>query len=117
MAYDSDESGRREIYVQGFPERRGKWQISAEGGRLPHWRADGKELYWFDNTGTSVTAAPIELQARDAKSGRPELLFRAPSYGFATLDGKRFLVAAPEGGEQQALPMAVVTNWAAGLAK
>ena len=43
--------------------------------------------------------------------------FRAPSYGFATLDGKRFLVAAPEGGEQQALPMAVVTNWAAGLGK
>ena len=62
-------------------------------------------------------AVPVELQAEAVKSGRPELLFRAPVFGFATLDGKRFLVQVPEGGEQQALPMAVVTNWAAGLAK
>ena len=62
-------------------------------------------------------AAPVELQAEAVKSGRPELLFRTPVQGFATLDGKRFLVAVPEGAEQQALPMAVVTNWAAGLAK
>ena len=62
-------------------------------------------------------AAPVELQAEAVKSGRPELLFRMPLSGFATLDGKRFLVKEPEGGEQQALPMAVVTNWAAGLGK
>jgi len=31
VAYTSDESGRREVYIQGFPERRGKWQVSAEG--------------------------------------------------------------------------------------
>ena len=61
-------------------------------------------------------AAPVELQAEAVRSGRPELLFRMPFQGFATLDGKRFL-AASDGGEQQALPMAVVTNWAAGLAK
>ena len=62
-------------------------------------------------------AAPVELQAEAVKSGRPELLFRTPVQGFATLDGKRFLVQIPEGGEQPALPMAVVTNWAAGLGK
>ena len=65
----------------------------------------------------SLMAAPVELQATAVRSGRPELLFRSPFVGFATHDGKRFLVHAPEGGEQQALPMAVVTNWAAGLAK
>jgi len=32
VAYGSDESGRQEVYLQGFPERRGKWQVSAEGG-------------------------------------------------------------------------------------
>ena len=117
VAYNSDESGRSEIYIQGFPERLGKWQISAEGGFLPQWRADGKELYWLGNDLRSVMAAPVELQAEAVKSGRPELLFRTPIPGFATLDGKRFLVQIPEGGEQQALPMAVVTNWAAGLAK
>ena len=117
VAYNSEESGRNEIYIQGYPERRGKLQISAEGGTLPQWRADGKELYWYANDFRSVMAAPIELQAEAVKSGRPELLFRMPLSGFATRDGKRFLVKEPEGGEQQALPMAVVTNWAAGLAK
>ena len=62
-------------------------------------------------------AAPVELQSESVKSGQSELLFRTPAFGFTTLDGKRFLVSAPEGGEQQALPMAVVTNWAAGLAQ
>ena len=62
-------------------------------------------------------AAPVELQAEVVKSGWPELLFRMPLSGFATLDGKRFLVKEPEAGEQQPLPKAVVTNWAAGLAK
>ena len=117
VVYRSNESGRSEIYIQGFPDRRGKWQISAEGGTVPQWRADGKELYWIGNDLASVMAAPVELQAAAVNSGRPEALFLLPGSGFATLDGKRFLVAAPEGGEQQALPMAVVTNWAAGLAK
>ena len=117
VAYNSDESSRNEIYIQGYPERRGKWQISAEGGSNPQWRSDGKELYWRATDLRSVMAAPVELQAEAVRSGRPELLFRLPFQGFATLDGKRFLGAVPEGGEQQALPMAVVTNWAAGLPK
>ena len=79
--------------------------------------ADGKELYWLGSKITDVMAASIELQAAAVKSGRPELLFRVTSPQFATLDGKRFLVQVPEGGEQQVLPMAVVTNWAAGLGK
>ena len=117
VAYRSDESGRSEIYIQGFPELRGKWQISAEGGELPQWRADGKEIYWHGNDFRAVMAAPVELQSESVKSGRPELLFRTFVQGFASLDGKRFLVQLPEGGEQHALPMAVVTNWTAGLGK
>jgi eukaryotic-like serine/threonine-protein kinase len=51
IAYSSDESGRREVYVQGFaPDRSpaaavGKWQISMAGGDKPHWSRDAKELY------------------------------------------------------------------------
>ena len=62
-------------------------------------------------------AASVELQTESVKSDRPELLFRTSFQEFTTLHGKRFLVVVPEDGEQQALPMAVVTNWAAGLAK
>ena len=117
VAYNSNESGRREVYIQGFPERRGKWQVSAEGGVLPQWRADGKEMYWTGTDGRTLMAAPIELQDAGVKAGRPELLFRAPGVGVLSRDGKRFLVQTPEGGEQPSLPMVVVQNWAAGLSK
>jgi eukaryotic-like serine/threonine-protein kinase len=46
LAYESDESGRFEVYVTAFPEPSGKWQISSGGGRLPSWSADGKQLYY-----------------------------------------------------------------------
>ena len=118
VAYQSDESGRNEVYIQGFPERRGKWQVSPEGGVSPHWRADGKELYWTGNDRRSVMAAPMELQAAGVKAGRPEPLFRAPTANNQlSRDGKRFLVMNPEGGEPPNLPMVVVEHWATGLGK
>ena len=117
VAYRSNGSGRNEVYIEGFPERRGKWQVSAEGGGFPRWRADGKELYWTANDGGSLMAAPIELNADGVKAGRPELLFRAPNYGVPTRDGKRFLVLTQEGGEKTDLPMVVQLNWAPGLGK
>ena len=116
VAYNSNESGRFEVYIQGFPQHRGKWQVSAEGGFYPQWRADGKELYWLGTDGRSVMA-PMELQAEGVKAGRPEPLFRAPNFGVLPRDGKRFLVQAAEGGDQPSQPMVVVEHWAAGLGK
>ena len=115
VAYESNESGRNEIYIQGFPDGRGKWQLSAEGGAAPRWRADGKEIYWFGKR-TTLMAAPIELQSTAVRSGRPEVLFQTRSVRIITIDGKRFFLEQLEDGEEQALPMVVVTNWAAGLA-
>lgn len=45
LAYSSDESGRREIYVQPYPGPGGKWQISADGGQEPVWNPNGLELF------------------------------------------------------------------------
>jgi hypothetical protein len=42
VAYDSNESGRVEVYVQSFPAGRGEFQISAGGGALPHWPATAR---------------------------------------------------------------------------
>ena len=64
--------------MQGFPERRGKWLVSAEGGSTPAWRADGKELYWVGPDGT-LMAASVELQAAGVRRGRTEALFRLPA--------------------------------------
>ena len=45
MAYTSDESGQREVYVRPFPDAGDQWRISIEGGSQPRWRGDGKELF------------------------------------------------------------------------
>jgi len=120
VAYVSDESGRREIYVQGFPDRRGKWLVSADGGGRPAWRADGKELYWFGLDGT-LMAMSLELQTAGVRMGRTEALFRlAVGPDTSTFqparDGRRFLVFEP-GGTQHDRPMVVVQNWASRLGK
>src|SRR5262249_46436738 len=44
IAYSSDSSGRKEIYVQPFPDLGGKWQVSKDGGDFPRW--SGKELFY-----------------------------------------------------------------------
>jgi hypothetical protein len=120
VAYNSDVSGRDEIWVQGFPERRGKWMVSAEGGRTPAWRADGKELYWVGPNGT-LMASDVELQAARVRPGRAEALFRLPTVDlFASFqpgrDGRRFLVNEPEGAPQDR-PMVVQLNWAGQLGR
>jgi Tol biopolymer transport system component len=51
VAYQSDESGKYEIYVRPFPGPGGKWQISTGGGQLVIWSRNGRELFFesFDN--------------------------------------------------------------------
>src|SRR5262249_48914445 len=44
LAYVSDETGRDEVYVTSFPGQESKWQISVDGGTVPKWRGDGREL-------------------------------------------------------------------------
>jgi Tol biopolymer transport system component len=46
MAYQSNESGQYQIYVQSVPASGTKYQISASGGTVPRWRRDGKELFY-----------------------------------------------------------------------
>jgi serine/threonine-protein kinase len=48
LAYVSDESGRREVYVRPFPSGEGRWQISSEGGIEPRWAKHGHEIIYRD---------------------------------------------------------------------
>ena len=123
IAYASDESGRFEIYVTQFPQRRGRWQISTAGGSQPWWRGDGKELFYL---GPEQTLMSVPVRPGDAfEAAVPTGLFRAnfptlvpafwPNY-CATADGQRFLVSelVPEA---VVSPINVVLNWTAGLKK
>jgi eukaryotic-like serine/threonine-protein kinase len=121
MAYVSNESGRREVYVQSFPPARGKWQISREGGLEPQWRGDGKELFYTADD--RMMAVPIRTTGEGFAAGAPQALFdlRLSSTllrnrWVVTGDGQRFLAAIPLE-HTSARSFEVIVNWPALLAK
>ena len=121
LAYQSNESGRAEIYVQDFPGPGGKWQISTAGGFEPQWRADGKELFY----GSNPSLMAVEIQPGETfQAGVPREIFRPAvqpvanvrNHYLATADGQKFLVLSPLGREAM-VPTTVVVNWNAGLSR
>lgn len=74
VAYATTESGDWEIYVTTFPDAAGKWQVSRGGGSEPHWRGDGKELYYLGQSGMLMAAT---VTTEDGfSSGTPAPLFQ-----------------------------------------
>ena len=70
IAYQSNESGRFEIYVQPFPGPARKWgPISTNGGAQVRWRRDGKELFYIA-LDDRLMAVPIQLDKNSGRRGR-----------------------------------------------
>jgi Tol biopolymer transport system component len=121
LAYQSEESGRAEVYVQSFPVPGGKWQVSTSGGVEPQWRADGKELY-YRAPDQKLMAVDIQT-ASGMTAGAPQPLFPGRfdmeslrNRFLPTADGRRFLTVAPLAREAMT-PTTVVLNWFAELGR
>ena len=94
IAYESNESGRSEVYLRPFPGPGGKWQVSTEGGARPEWSRDGRELFYFQND--KLMRVPVD-SGHALAVGRPELLFPcncfdSGRYYEVTPDSKHFLL-------------------------
>ena len=112
-----------QVYVQPNPPTGALRQVSTEGGSMPRWRVDGKELFYRVDDGTlmavTVSARNDSSGADDAfEHGTPQPLFDSvPSprnFEFTyqpTSDGQKFLVATPLAGAKT--PITVVLNWQA----
>ena len=72
VAYQSDESGKYEIYVTRFPEKGSRWQISSNGGVDPLWSPDGNKIYYRNME--DVLSAEI-YDIKEFRTGKPEVLF------------------------------------------
>jgi eukaryotic-like serine/threonine-protein kinase len=113
FAYQSDESGRPEVYVTAYPSG-AKWQVSQDGGTEARWRADGKELYYVDSANFIVAVAVMGgTGAFEAGSSTKLFQFHGARGGWrydVSRDGSRFLVtsALPE---DLALPVTLITDW------
>jgi Tol biopolymer transport system component len=99
IAYESDESGRNEVYVRPFPGPGGKWQISTGGGHRPVWSKRGSELFYGSTEGMMV--AEYTANGDAFETGKPRLWAAKKDLGAyfdLAPDGKRFAVlqeAAP----------------------
>ncbi len=119
LAYQSNASGQNEIYVRPFPNvDEGRWQISRDGGIMPLWSPDGRELFYL-SSGRQLMAVTVRTDP-SFTFGNPAIIFE----GFSTLgalgrnydispDGKRFLMIKEgvPGDEAHATQVILVQNW------
>jgi Tol biopolymer transport system component len=123
IAYVSDESGRREVYVDTFPEPQTKIPVSIGGGVLPEWRPDGRELYYVAPD-RALMAVAVETAVSPIRIGRPVKLFQMPPVGTTsnrhqyqpTAKGERFLVNGRVPTDTDS-PVTVLLNWPAVVGK
>jgi serine/threonine protein kinase len=122
IAYQSNESGRFEIYVQPFPGPGRKFQLSGDGGAQPRWNRNSKEIFYV-SLDRKMMAAPVKLspEGQSLESGTPAALFPVriaggPISAFnkqqyaVSSDGQRFLVnLAVDNGA--ASPITLIYNW------
>jgi dipeptidyl aminopeptidase/acylaminoacyl peptidase len=102
LAYMTNESGRREVYIRPFPQDGDRLQVSMAGGGWPRWRRDGKEIFYLAPDG-SIVAVPVVRQGTRLEFGAGRPLFtvrtrpqaRLDAYNYdVSADGRRFLVNA-----------------------
>ena len=120
LAYESNESGRLEVFVRPFPDvGAGRWQVSTGGGQWPVWHPAGDELFFrglsnvmalaFTTEPTFTPGAVTSLFDWDFGTGGNRRMAVSP-------DGQRFLLLR-EGDAQQTPDegpppqVIVVENW------
>jgi len=115
LAYQSDETGRAEIYVRAYPALDRAWQVSVGGGMQSRWSADSRELYY--RTGSAMVAVTFDGRGAVPVLGKPLVLFDQPfefGQGISIAnydvlpDGRFVMLRAEPGGA----PFHVIRHWA-----
>jgi serine/threonine-protein kinase len=113
VAYESNESGRSEVYIQSFPEPGVRTQVTRDGGEAPLWAGDSELFYWNQDRLFAVAIGTTT----GLKIGEPEELFTSQRYTTntsreydVTADGRRILLArVPEASAPREVQ--IVLNW------
>lgn len=121
LAYGSNESGRREVYVVPYPVLDGRYQISTQGGGGPVWAGNGRELFYHRLENGILKMMAVEIATEpEFRASLPQQLFEGPylattpvkSYD-VTSDGQRFLMVR-RGKPRELEPvteMHLILNW------
>jgi eukaryotic-like serine/threonine-protein kinase len=114
LLYQSDASGRPEIYVRRYPGLDRPWQVSDGGGIQARWSRNNREIYY--RSGTHIVAAALDASGAEPVFGKPVPLFTG-DYDFGpgtsianydvTPDGRFILIRRGANGGR----LRVVVNW------
>ena len=113
VVYQSNESGRYEIYVQPYPRPGGKWLISSEGGEYPRWALSGREIFFRSED--KMMVVPVETQPT-FKAGTPRMLFQSANYLMQSnydvaSDGQHFLMIKEKEAPASSKEVSIVLHW------
>jgi hypothetical protein len=120
LAYESDDTGRPEIYVRELEGSGVRWHVTSEGGEEPHWSSDGRQLFF--RSANRLMAVPLE-PGRTLRHGQPRGLFdgvyntgieSGRSYDVNPVTG-RFLLVRPADSGPSPRAVRMVLNWALDL--
>jgi serine/threonine protein kinase len=99
LAYQSNESGKNEVYVRAFPPpssgQGGKWQVSNNGGGNPRWSRSGHDLLY--QSGDQLLAASYTAKGDTFVPDKPRVWIAklgGTQWDLAP-DGKRVAVVTP----------------------
>ncbi len=107
----SDESGREEVFVYPYPSLSGRWQVSSDGGRRGEWLPGGRAILYL-SLDERLIKVDVEALGATFQIGEATTLFgkrAVPGVGGLAPDGKRLLLAVPQGGSE--LKLRLVTDW------
>jgi serine/threonine-protein kinase len=123
IAYNSDESGRTEVYVRPLPDA-GSWkrQISADGGAGPVWTRGGSEIVYLDRQGRMMAVAVHAGSTGEFDYSNPTVLFSRENISAnsldrgwdVTADGSRFLFSGDDPGAEggaTSVQLVLIQNW------
>ncbi|MGA8263349.1 MAG: protein kinase [Ignavibacteriaceae bacterium] len=124
IAYASDESGKKQIYVIPFnpdntnPNASGKWQISVDGGNIPKWMNNGKSIYIL-TVDNSIMAVDVNEKGSTLSPGKPYSIFKPGNTNITSLydinkSGTEIIATVPNGNNNSA-SLTLVANWQQGL--
>ncbi len=114
LAYNSNETGAAEVFVESIAPGGGRWRVSSEGGLAPKWSATGDRLY-FKNPGGDLLAAEITISNDGIRFGRTTTIVQGlevggfPGYSEDRNDGRLLVLkTAPSRGNST---ISLITGW------
>jgi Tol biopolymer transport system component len=111
IAYTSDESGRPEAYVQGFPEPSERWQVSTGGAANLRWSRDGRQLFYARVDPSAIMSVQLTPAAGGSLStGKPALVYEGRFDAYDAAPDGRMLILRRDPAALAA-SIHIVLNW------